>query len=52
MTFRVGDLTASDAEQSSGELTQAEAEAQVVETLKAPPTAKKPLLNRCRHRSF
>jgi murein DD-endopeptidase MepM/ murein hydrolase activator NlpD len=36
VTFRVADLTASDAEQSSGELTQAEAEAQVVETLKAP----------------
>ena len=36
VTFRVGDLTASDAAQVSGELTQAEAEAQVVETLKAP----------------
>ena len=36
VTFRVEDLSPSDAEQISGELTQAEAEAQVVETLKAP----------------
>ena len=36
VTFRVQDLSPSDAEQTSGELTQAEAEAQVVETLKAP----------------
>ncbi len=36
VTFRVEDLGSSDAEQISGELTQAEAEAQIVETLKAP----------------
>ena len=36
VTFRVEDLSPSDADQTSGELTQAEAEAQVVETLKAP----------------
>ncbi len=36
VTFRVEDLTPSDAQQTTGELTQAEAEAQVVETLKAP----------------
>ena len=36
VTFRVEDLSPSDADQISGELTQAEAEAQVVETLKAP----------------
>ena len=41
VTFRVEDLTPSDAEQTSGELTQAEAEAQVVETLKAPADAQK-----------
>ncbi len=41
VTFRVEDLSPSDAEQTSGELTQAEAEAQVVETLKAPADAKK-----------
>ena len=41
VTFRVEDLTPSDAEQTSGELTQAEAEAQVVETLKAPPDVQK-----------
>ena len=37
VTFRVADLTPTDAEQTTGELSQAEAEAQVVETLKAPP---------------
>jgi murein DD-endopeptidase MepM/ murein hydrolase activator NlpD len=36
VTFRVEDLSPSDADQTSGQLTQAEAEAQVVETLKAP----------------
>jgi murein DD-endopeptidase MepM/ murein hydrolase activator NlpD len=36
VTFRVEDFGPGDAEQISGELTQAEAEAQVVETLKAP----------------
>jgi murein DD-endopeptidase MepM/ murein hydrolase activator NlpD len=41
VTFRVEDLSPSDAEQTSGELTQAEAEAQVVETLKAPADAQK-----------
>jgi len=41
VTFRVEDLTPSDEEQTSGELTQAEAEAQVVETLKAPADAQK-----------
>jgi murein DD-endopeptidase MepM/ murein hydrolase activator NlpD len=41
VTFRVGDLTPHDAEQTSGELTQAEAEAQVVETLKAPSDAQR-----------
>jgi murein DD-endopeptidase MepM/ murein hydrolase activator NlpD len=41
VTFRVEDLTPSDAEHISGELTQAEAEAQVVETLKAPPDVQK-----------
>jgi murein DD-endopeptidase MepM/ murein hydrolase activator NlpD len=41
VTFRVEDLTPSDAEHTSGELTQAEAEAQVVETLKAPADAQK-----------
>jgi murein DD-endopeptidase MepM/ murein hydrolase activator NlpD len=41
VTFRVEDLTPSDAEHISGELTQAEAEAQVVETLKAPADPRK-----------
>jgi murein DD-endopeptidase MepM/ murein hydrolase activator NlpD len=36
VSFRVEDLSPSDEEQISGELTQAEAEAQVEETLKAP----------------
>ena len=36
VTFRIQDLSPSDADQTSGQLTQAEAEAQVVETLKAP----------------
>ena len=41
VTFRVEDLTPADAEQTTGELSQAEAEAQVVETLKAPAGAQK-----------
>jgi murein DD-endopeptidase MepM/ murein hydrolase activator NlpD len=41
VTFRVEDLTPADAEQATGELSQAEAEAQVVETLKAPAGAQK-----------
>jgi murein DD-endopeptidase MepM/ murein hydrolase activator NlpD len=41
VTFRIEDLSPSDADQTSGELTQAEAEAQVVETLKAPADAQK-----------
>jgi murein DD-endopeptidase MepM/ murein hydrolase activator NlpD len=41
VTFRVEDLTSADAEQTTGELSQAEAEAQVVETLKAPAGAQK-----------
>jgi murein DD-endopeptidase MepM/ murein hydrolase activator NlpD len=41
LTFRVEDLTANDVEHASGELTQAEAEAQVVETLKTPTDAQK-----------
>jgi murein DD-endopeptidase MepM/ murein hydrolase activator NlpD len=41
VTFRVEDLSPSDAQQTSGELTQVEAEAQVVETLKAPADAQK-----------
>ena len=36
VTFRIEDLSPSDEDQTSGALTQAEAEAQVVETLKAP----------------
>jgi murein DD-endopeptidase MepM/ murein hydrolase activator NlpD len=36
VSFRVADLSPGDADQTTGELTQAEAEAQVVETLKAP----------------
>ena len=52
VTFRVADLTPADAEQTTGELSQAEAEAQVVETLKAPPAgAQKAARNRCRRRS-
>ena len=41
VTFRTEDLTPNDAQQTSGELTQAEAEAQVVETLKAPTDAQR-----------
>ena len=41
VTFRVQDLTPSDTGQISGDLTQAEAEAQVVETLKASADAQK-----------
>jgi murein DD-endopeptidase MepM/ murein hydrolase activator NlpD len=41
VTFRIEDLTPTDAEQASGELSQAEAQAQVVETLEAPPDAPK-----------
>ena len=50
VTFRVEDLTPADAEQTTGELSQAEAEAQVVETLKAPPARKRRPRNRCRLR--
>ncbi len=39
VTFRVQDLAPADAERASGELSLAEAQAQVVETLKAPPKA-------------
>src|SRR5271165_5681189 len=41
VAFRTQDLTPADAEQASGELSQAEAHAQVVETMKAPPDAPK-----------
>src|SRR3984885_9055623 len=41
VTFRVEDLSPADAAQTTGELSQAEAEAQVVETLKAPVGAQK-----------
>lgn len=41
VTFRVQDLAPADAERASGELSLAEAQAQVVETLKAPPDAPK-----------
>ena len=41
VTFSTRDLRPADAEQASGELSQAEAQAQVVETLKAPPDAPK-----------
>ena len=41
MTFRIKDLSLSDADQTSGQLTEAEAEAQVVETLKAPAEKRK-----------
>jgi murein DD-endopeptidase MepM/ murein hydrolase activator NlpD len=41
VTFRTQDLTPAEAEQASGELSQAEAQAQVVETLKAPRSAPK-----------
>jgi murein DD-endopeptidase MepM/ murein hydrolase activator NlpD len=41
VTFRLGDLTPADAEQTTGQLSQAEAEAQVVETLKTPADAQK-----------
>ena len=52
VTFRIEDLTAADAEQTTGELSQAEAQAQVVETLKAPPDgARRRRRNRCRRRS-
>ena len=43
VTFRVDDLSPADAAQTSGELSQAEAQAQVVETLKAPADALKAL---------
>ncbi|HZZ60285.1 MAG TPA: M23 family metallopeptidase [Roseiarcus sp.] len=39
VAFRVQDLAPADAERASGELSLAEAQAQVVETLKAPPKA-------------
>jgi murein DD-endopeptidase MepM/ murein hydrolase activator NlpD len=41
VTFRVEDLTPADEAQTSGELSQPEAEAQVEETLKAPSDAQK-----------
>ncbi len=41
VTFRTRDLTAADAEQTTGDLTLAEAQAQVVVTLKAPPDTPK-----------
>ena len=41
VTFRVQDLVPADAERASGELSLAEAQAQIVETLKAPPDAPK-----------
>jgi murein DD-endopeptidase MepM/ murein hydrolase activator NlpD len=41
VSFRIQDLTPADAERASGELSLAEAQAQVVETLKAPPDAPK-----------
>jgi murein DD-endopeptidase MepM/ murein hydrolase activator NlpD len=41
VTFRTQDLSPADAAQASGELSQAEAHAQVVETMKAPPDAPK-----------
>ena len=41
VTFRVQDLAPADAERTSDELSLAEAQAQVVETLKAPPDAAK-----------
>jgi murein DD-endopeptidase MepM/ murein hydrolase activator NlpD len=41
ITFRTKDLSPSDAEQTTGELSQAEAQAQVIETLKAPADAVK-----------
>jgi murein DD-endopeptidase MepM/ murein hydrolase activator NlpD len=41
VTFRVEDFSPTDAEQASGDLSQAEAQAQVVETLKAPADAVK-----------
>jgi murein DD-endopeptidase MepM/ murein hydrolase activator NlpD len=43
VTFRVEDLSPADAAQTTGELSQAEAQAQVVETLKAPADALKAL---------
>jgi murein DD-endopeptidase MepM/ murein hydrolase activator NlpD len=43
VTFRAQDLTPADADQTTGELSQAEAQAQVIETLKTPPeTLKSP----------
>jgi murein DD-endopeptidase MepM/ murein hydrolase activator NlpD len=41
VTFRTQDLTPAEAEQATGELSQAEAQAQVVETMKAPTGAPK-----------
>ena len=41
VTFRTQDLAAADAEQTTGDLTLAEAQAQVVVTLKAPPDVPK-----------
>jgi murein DD-endopeptidase MepM/ murein hydrolase activator NlpD len=41
VTFRTEDLSPADAERASDELSDAEAQAQVVETVKAPPDAEK-----------
>ena len=41
VSFRTADLTAEDAAQATGELSATEAQAQVVETLKAPPETPK-----------
>jgi murein DD-endopeptidase MepM/ murein hydrolase activator NlpD len=41
VTFRTQDLTPAEAQQAAGELSQAEAQAQVVETMKAPTGAPK-----------
>ena len=41
VTFRIEDLTPADMEQTKGELSPAEAEAQVVETLRAPADAQR-----------
>jgi len=41
VTFRTSDLSLADAEMAKGELSQAEAQAQVIEILKTPPAAPK-----------
>ena len=50
ITFRTEDLSPTDAERTTGELSQAEAQAQVIETLKAPADAVKAPTNPCRLR--